>query len=168
MKPALSNILRLAALASIFSTGVQAAVVYDFTAESSFSAFTGSFTYTAPGFVTTNITVPAASLDSCVINPAGDSCGDQQFVPDTSSLEGGTDLHDAIGFTDETVLTTAYYYFPDGSFGTPGVYDTVLFGTEQAGHLVIRVVGEIGEPATLALLGVAIASLGFAGRRKPS
>jgi len=167
MRRTFAHFLAAVAMASLVSTGVQAGVVYDFTAESSFTGgITGSFTYTAPGFVASNVTISVASLDSCVVaTPAGDSCGDQQFFPDSSPLEGGIgDLHDTIGFVG--VTQTVFYYFADGSFGTPGVYDTVLFGTEQAGHLVIRAVGEISEPATLALLGFAVAGLGFARRRK--
>jgi len=148
--------LILAVLFSFFASVAHAGVVYDFTAESSFFGGTGSFRYTAPDFITSNTDVPAASLDSCA-SPAG-TCGTMQFFADSSVLTGGgPDLYDAIGFTVD--LSTAFYYFDNGIFSTPGSFATVLFGEQQAGRLTVSESGNVPEPAPLALISIALVAL---------
>ena len=155
--------LVLALLFSCFASIAHASVIYDFSADSSIFGVTGSFTYTAPDFVTSNKDVPAAALDTCT-SPAG-TCGTMQFFADSSGLTGGTDLYDAIGFTVD--LSTAFYYFADGIFSTPGSFATVLFGEEQAGRLTIREgANNVPEPAPLALISIGLVALYIARRRQ--
>jgi hypothetical protein len=144
-----------------------AAVRYEFTALSSFEvgtppqSYTGSFTFTADGFITTFTAVPAASLDASVL--IGSISGmlpgyDQRFEPGAFDL----DLI-GFGFAPGSFLN---YGFTLGAFSTPGTHETVIFGTGQAGRLVVTDLsggggpGGVPEPATWAML---IAGFGLVG-----
>jgi hypothetical protein len=136
-------------------------ITYEFHAD---SPYVGSMTYTAPDFITSNIFVPAGSLDACTTLPVSTGCYRMELYSDSSPL-AAFDFYDAIGFSTVT-RGTYYYYFANGIFSTPGSYDSVLFlGLRQAGHLVISQ-ASVPEPASLALLSIGLAGLGFSRRKK--
>jgi hypothetical protein len=152
----------------VASRALAVPVVYEFAALSSIFGVTGSFTFTAPDFITSNVNVPAASLDVCIVtSPSGNVCGEMQFFADSSLLEGGSDNHDAIGFTatDGSIAATAFYYFANGAFGALGSYASVLLGPEQAGLLTVRA-ATAPEPAPIALLAIALAMAASCRRRR--
>src|SRR5436305_614058 len=82
-------------LAASITAPASAQVVYTFTANSSPSGPTGTFTYTSPDFITADLTVSPGQLDSCV--PSIGSCGDQTFYPDNTTL-ASPGIHDVIAF----------------------------------------------------------------------
>lgn len=135
-------------------------VTYEFYAD---SPYVGSMTYTAPDFITSNIFVPAGSLDACTTIPVSTGCYRMEVYSDTSPL-AAFDFYDAIGFSTVT-RGTYYYYFADGIFSTPGSYDSVPLGPQQVGHLVISQTS-VPEPASLALLCIGLAGLNFSRRKK--
>jgi len=145
------------------STSFASPVVYDFSALSAFIGFVGSFTYTGPGYVTTNIEVPAAALDSCIVLPSDAVCADMEFFVDSSPLEG-SDNHDVVGFgaASGDLIFTSFYYFPNGTFGAPGSCATDVFVGLQDGRLTVRSLAS--EPASAALLAIALAGC-FAAMR---
>jgi hypothetical protein len=139
-------------------------VVYDFSALSAFIGFVGSFSYTAPGFVTTNLEVPASSLDTCTVLPGDAVCADMEFFVDSSPLEG-SDKHDVVGFgaVSGGLIFTSFYYFPNGAFGAPGTYTTVEFVGQQDGLLTVH---SVFEPGSVALLPIALAAAYLRLRRR--
>jgi hypothetical protein len=146
------------------STSFADPVVYDFSALSAFIGFVGSFSYTAPGFVTTNLEVPASSLNSCVVFPGDAVCADMEFFVDSSPLEG-SDKHDVVGFgaVSGDLIFTSFYYFPNGTFGAPGSYTTVEFVGQQDGLLTVH---SVVEPPSITLLAIALAAAYLRLRRR--
>jgi hypothetical protein len=132
-------------------------MVYDFSALSAFIGFVGSFTYTAPGFITANLEVPASALSTCAVFPGDAVCADMEFFVDSSPLEG-SDKHDVVGFgaVSGNLIFTSFYYFPNGTFDTLGSFSTVEFVGQQDGLLTIRSLAS--EPASIALLAIALAA----------
>ena len=113
----------------------------------------GSFSYTSPTFISSSLSVTPDELNSCSSSP--DPCGTQGF---------GTGGYDVISFDS----FAAYYFAPD-SFGADGTYNTVLYGTDQAGTLNVRgapEVGSIPEPATWAMMLLGFGAIGAAVRRR--
>ncbi len=158
----LSRLLRggVAALAMMTATGpAAAAVTYTFEASSAFGTPFGKFVYEAPTFITAETFVPAASLTSCTVtSPAsGFTCGTQRFIPG----DPANGIYDFIGFATQN--TTTAYYFAPGALGAFGIYETQLFGTDQAARLIVSRSGGPGpvpEPATWAMM---IAGFGIMG-----
>jgi hypothetical protein len=146
------------------ATSLADPVVYDFSALSAFIGFVGSFSYTAPGFVTTNLEVPASSLSSCTVLPGDAVCADMEFFVDSSPLEG-SDKHDVVGFgaVSGDLIFTSFYYFPNGTFGAPGSYTTVEFVGQQDGLLTVH---SVFEPPSITLLAIALAAAYLRLRRR--
>ena len=156
---ALAGLLALPATAS--------PVRYDFTALSSFDiggeTFTGSFSVLASDFITSATTFQVGDLLSCsvTVSPAGPaSCGNQEFlfgvVQDTVTVNFGveTDAHPGAGI---------FYYFDSTAFSTPGLHETTIFDTQQAGTLLVTAVP---EPATYALMALGLLAIGVSVRRR--
>lgn len=157
----------LVALAQLTTVPASAAVRYDFTALSSFDGVTGSFSFTTSNFITQNLFVPAANLDNCtVLTPVGGSCTfSSAFFADTSTLSGsGTDTSDIIGF--QVNFSQPAFVFANGAFGAFGTYQTIEFGSNQAGVLVVSQAGAIPEPASWAMMITGFGLVGAAMRRK--
>ena len=169
---ALQRLFAAAAVASTLaaaSGAASAAVEYDFTALSSFAldngeVFTGSFSVTLPGFVTANTIIPVASLNSCTavssFGPA--TCLDPSllvtFAPSYATVE--------IAYTSATTDNVGiFYYFDPTAFGAPGTYQTVVFGADQAGTLVVSNAGTVPEPDTWLLMALGAAALAGGLRR---
>jgi hypothetical protein len=168
------------ALAS-FGGSASAEVRYDFTAFSSTLSSVGAefgrgeFSVVLPDFVTTNTSIPPDLLSSCtfVVSPASESwgCGDHKLLTEyegwakdfiapararTSMVAFDVDFLSGNGYT-------VFYHFADGAFSKPGVHETVLFGTGQAGRLVVSVVP---EPSQWMMLLLGLAGVGVARWRR--
>lgn len=149
----LLGVLALAAFG--FSAPAAAAVIYDFTANTSTSGSTGSFRVTTDDFLTTNTSFSVSELDFCIVSE-GD-CRSQTFGVGSS--------YDVVVFGAGSVYS--YYYFNPGSFGGVGTYDTVLFGADQAGRLVVsESLSAIPEPTTWVMMIGGFALAGSAMRRR--
>jgi len=141
-------------------------VVYQFTALSAFFGITGSFTYSAPDFLTANLDVPPMSLDSCNVKPAGFACSDMVFFVDSSPLEG-SDLHDVVAFgaAVDGLILTSFFYFQNGAFGEAGNYASDVFLGQQDARLRVSVAP---EPASIALVGIALTAAAACRRSRAS
>lgn len=145
-----------------------ALVQYDFTAYSSFpiegEQFSGSFSYTAPDFIVPDTTVDVADLTSCEAfsNLGPVTCREQGFI------SGLVDDMVTVSFGVNAVGGTygIFYYFVDTAFGTPGTYESTLFGTDQQGQLVVTDLGVVPEPASWAMMIAGFGLVGGAMRRR--
>jgi hypothetical protein len=113
-----------------------ASVRYDFTSFSVILGYTGSFTYDAPTFITSNTTVPAGSMSSCTVTTPGVICTRADF--------GFFNTYDQVGFAtdDGSFDTEGFYYFDSTAFVTPGVHNNVLLVGEQDAQLTVSIVPE--------------------------
>lgn len=137
------------------ATGASAAVVYEFTGTvgSPTQVYgTGRFTYTAPDFIVTDVTVPGGSLDECQVTPATANCNAAAFLP--NYFAG----YDAIGFS---FLNTGFhlFYFVDGAFSRPGVYGPAITTIGNLATLVVREVSTVPEPQSLGMLVLCLAAI---------
>lgn len=117
-----------------------AAVTYDFTAFSSFEFngvhYTGSFSLTRPHVIHPDASIPVADLTSCSITASNGEaavCAAQDFL---DTIVPGYETV-SLGITAPSFNGGIFYYLNAGSFGAPGTYDTVFFGTDQQGRLVV-------------------------------
>ena len=149
-------------------------VRYDFTALSSFpfqgSSYTGTFSVEVPDFITADTTLPVSSLLACSATSSTSGpvdCFSQSFYFDVSVG------YDTVGFgviantvPPESPTLQIYYYFGEGSFSTPGMYTSQIFGNDQAATLVVSLVPSIPEPSTWACVAVGLFCLQRAVRRR--
>jgi hypothetical protein len=140
-----------------------AAVEYQFTAFDSdpidpYTSISGSFTYIAPGFITSDTTAPLADLSSCsgsdsVLGPL--NCLDQEFAIDVSPP------NTTVLFQLENV--TVYYYFDQTAFSTVGVHDSILLGDAQSAELTVSILS-VPEASTWAMLAAGFGAMAAAMR----
>ena len=147
----------LLAAAALLGTAVQpaaAAVQYDFTAYSSISGPTGSFSYIAPNFIFADAFVTAAAMSSCAVYGAivGTTCYGAGFNHGIYAGAPGTLITFGLSYPTRGG-STIYYYFDSLAFRTPGTNTTVAFGNAQYAELVVTDLGgTVPEPATWALM----------------
>ena len=165
MRMALLCAVSLAAMAA----PAAAVVTYKFTALSSFSSnvfgvdesFTGGFTITLPSVVTTPTAFPIASVESCTIQGSITglvACNDPGFFFPSGLM----------GVSWGAGSTSFFYYFAPEAATTAGVWDSVLFGTDQQGRLetIITGTGAVPEPASWAMLIAGFGLVGAVRRRR--
>jgi hypothetical protein len=150
----------------------QAAVTYKFLALSSYqfgnaqTSYTGGFTLTVPDFITTTTTVPLGNLSNCSVtesNGAPASCSDQIF---NYNYYPGADV---IQFVVSSANWSAAvnYYFDVDAFATVGTHDTIIFGKDQQGQLIVSADDSaVPEPASWALMVVGFGLAGGAMRSR--
>ena len=155
-----------------------AAVLYSFTAYSSFplgtdnESFHGNFDLITPTFVIPSaqpgtLFHPADLIDCAAVSDKGPAtCTDQGFIIGLS----GPDTTIGFGVNGVSVNTTIYYYFDAAAFSTPGTYQTLIFGADQAGQLVVTDLGgpAVPEPAIWAMMLVGFGLVGATLRRRPT
>jgi hypothetical protein len=88
----------------------------------------------------------------------------------TQWLHSGANTFDWWAFHD-TVVTNQYYFFAwdTGNLNDPtraALYTGSIGAPAAVGDISVSAVAQVPEPATLTLLGLALAGLGFARRRK--
>ncbi len=137
-----------AVLAGLSATAASAVVRYEFTAFSTFptayfefgavpETVTGAFTIDVPTFIGADSTFAPADLLS--FSATGSLTGALTAGSQTFTLSGNS--ADGVIFRfvggPNSFQSGAGFYFADGAFSAPGTYGTVLFGSAQAGRLVV-------------------------------
>ena len=119
----------------VWAGAASADVTYRFNAASSFvntfgdQMINGSFQITVPTFISSNTTFTSDQLDSFGINTKlGSSLSSVRFYVNYF----GQPYH-MISIKVGSAFWN--YYFDQGAFESAGQYNTVLWGTDQAGHL---------------------------------
>jgi hypothetical protein len=132
-------------------------VIYTFEGGGSLSVL--SFEYESPGFVTTNVTIPATDLSSCTTFPAG-------FTSYTCSSVSFDQIYSLILFTSLQANTqqtlTHYFYFHPGDLATPGSYST---RGGNPGYLTVTESAAVPEPASVILLASGMTGFWLKKRR---
>lgn len=154
-----------------------AAVTYDFTALSSFAfngvQYTGSFSVTRPSFITPDASIPVAELTSCSITASNGETADCTHQDFLGSIVPGYETV-SLGINSPSFQGGIFYYFDAGSFEALGTYDTVFFGSDQQGRLVVSgIPSPTPEPAGWLMMITGFGAIGGAIRlraaaRKPA
>ena len=161
LRTAVSPVL-VAALA-LSSVATQAAVVYEFEGTVGVPPMVagGGFTYTSPGFILTNLAVPASALDECHVSSPATQCNGVVFQPD---LVPG---YDVISFS---FLNSGYhvFYFADGALSKLGTYGPAITTISNLATLIVRDAYDVPEPTSMAVLLVSLilmTTFAVSGRR---
>ena len=140
-----------ATLMCVWAGVASADVTYSFNATSSFvntfgdQLINGSFQVTVPTFISSNTTFTSDQLESFGINTKlGSPFSSVRFYVDYFGQP-----YDMISFGVNSVFWN--YSFEQGAFNSVGNYNTVLWGTDQAGHLDVIGTLEVPEPTTRVL-----------------
>jgi len=133
--------------------GACADVVYNFSGTEALFPGTESFQYTAPNFITADISIPGSSLDFCTVSgtlvPPCDVVNffisgpdSPQHFPQIAFETGPTGLASILD-----------YYFPSGSFGEAGTIQS------PSGNTATLTITTVPEPSSLVLLLATILAL---------
>lgn len=148
-----------------------AAVRYDFEAFSSFplgtpsDIVTGRFSLTLADFVTSSKTVALADLTSC--SAMGSVSGALPCDKQILTVGGGFDDYVLFGLVQPDGPANVAYYFAPGALSAAGIYDSTLFGKDQAGRLTVTVLGgAVPEPASWAMMIAGFGLVGASMRRR--
>lgn len=146
----LSRVLALILL-SIAATSIAAASPVSYTLTGYFDSYPEqiSFSYTAPAFISSAITIPSADLPGCI------NCGSSvELLPNVPiSVFPDVPHADVIEFSDEPFLSDAglSFVFPLGTLSTLGVSQTISAVEISPAGIGTLVVGP--EPATFLTVG---------------
>lgn len=170
--------LKAAAAGLAIAAAVPAAAMVTYAFEG-LSAFAGNnygrFSITLPDYVSATSVFPASQFSSCeVLSNPQLSCGAHGFTFATVSTFGINSNMIEFAVTDgQSELNRTFFYFELGAFAADGVYDNIIFGSDQAGRLTVSSGGGGGgggpvipEPATWALLISGFGVVGAALRRQ--
>lgn len=152
------------------SGAASASVEYDFQAISSFAldngeTFTGSFSVTLPNFVTADTTIPVGSLTSCtaISNLGPASCLSQGLLVSFDTNYATVEFGASSAATSDIGI---FYYFDPSAFSAPGTYETIVFGSDQAGELIVKSASTVPEPGSWLLMAAGVAALASRRRRQ--
>jgi hypothetical protein len=149
-------------LSAALAVSARADVIYDFSGTEALFPGTESFQYTAPNFITADISIPGSSLDFCTVSgtlaPPCDIVN--FFISGPDSPQHYPEIAFETGPTG--VPSILDYYFPSGNFGQAGTIQSPLGNTAT---LTIASVPSVPEPSSLVLLLVAIFGLTVQGFR---
>jgi hypothetical protein len=160
--------LLVALLICLWTSVASASIMYNFQAFSSFDNGIGNvhggFSLVVPTFISADSNFTPGQLTSASITGT-----DPNLALNDVEFHLNFFDHDMIGFggfAPDGNNSTNYYYFDLGAFGAIGSYDTVLFGSDQAGHLEVRnTAATVPEPSTIFLLATGLAGLVLVRRR---
>ncbi len=164
--------------AILLSAGSASAVTYVFEAFSSFgrgpndtTTYSGGFEVTLASPITVDTVLPLASLTSCTVfasfgNPV---CIDQEIL--FGFFADSVTISHSFSNPDDNDAGGNFYYFDIAAMTTNGVYETILFGADQAGRLTVTGARDpsgpvVPEPATWAMLIAGFGLVGATMRRR--
>lgn len=150
----------------------EASVTYQFEASSSFpqgnaqSMYSGGFTLTVADFITATTTIPVAAFSSCSVNQSNNQAAACDASVFNDAYYPGSDVLQ-FGFSSANASGLLNYYFDATAFGTIGTHDTMIFGADQQGRLIVSGSGSaVAEPAAWAMLIAGFGAVGTTMRRR--
>lgn len=133
------TVLGVVAALVFVASPVRAALVFNFVfTTEQWGALAGGFQVTLPYLPIYNFGLSMAAIDKCTLSIQGYplTCARIVFYPDTSSLASSGDIYDAFGiFTGGG--GSSYFYFPNGTFSSTGVFASVPTGSVDRETLMI-------------------------------
>ena len=159
-----------ATAAFAISTAAQADVRYAFVATKDVSGRTGSFTYTAPNFITSDFSIPLGQTDSCqVIDPNISNICSAGFLYPLNGLPGiDTQAPDSVifGFVPQHVYQFSSYDLTH--FGSYKATVPSFFGFDNEATLTVSyipsVAAAVPETGTWSMMMLGFGTLGSALR----
>ena len=137
-----------------------ASVIYEFdgTVTTGFIDTPMSFTFTSPDFLTSPTFVPFSALDTCKWELIfQQDCYGVNFDPDFDWPEGNEMI-----WYDLSAGGGPGFLFPNGSFTTPGTFQSIAGGVAV---LKVTETSAVPEPATWTMVLLGFGALGFTARR---